>query len=85
MDIYWNTFHDARTLEYKMHRTLIMNRSRNVSPYRHNTSVTNTTSVFIYDGIYAGATCFDLVGHPQALQEKHSMFHLYKLIYFMFV
>jgi len=31
-------------------------------------SVNNTT--FIYNGIYVRATCFDLVGHPQALQEK---------------
>jgi len=25
---------------------------------------------FIYTGIYVRATCFDLVGHPQALQEQ---------------
>ena len=48
--------------------------------YRHtlrmfiqsNTSVNNTTILFIYNGIYVRVTCFDMVGHPQARQEYRS-------------
>ena len=36
------------------------------------TSVIYTTIIFIYNGIYVRATCFDLVRHPQALQEYRS-------------
>ena len=39
--------------------------------HKHNTSVNNTIFIFIYNGIYVRATCFDL-GHPQALQENRS-------------
>jgi len=28
--------------------------------------------LFIYKGIYVRATCFDVVGHPQAIQEYRS-------------
>jgi len=38
--------------------------------FKYNTQVNNITLIFIYNGIYVRATCFDLVGHPQALQEK---------------
>jgi len=31
-----------------------------------------TQLCFIYNGIYVRATCFDLFGHPQALQEHRS-------------
>jgi len=35
----------------------------------------------MYNGIYVRATCFDLVGHPQALQEKqiHELFSYFAL------
>jgi len=32
----------------------------------------NNNFYFIYSGIYVRATCFDLVGHPQTLQENKS-------------
>ena len=35
-------------------------------------SLNNATFIFIYNGIFVRATCFDLVGHPQALQENIS-------------
>ena len=37
---------------------------------KYFTPVINTAFSFIYNAIYVRATCFDLVGHPQALQEK---------------
>ena len=50
--------------------------SRSVITYKYNTSVNNTTLYFIYNGIYVRVTCFDLVGHPQALQENRSKSYL---------
>ena len=44
--------------------------SRSYSKY--NASVISTTFYFIYNGIFVRATCFDLVGHPQAFQEERS-------------
>ena len=44
----------------------------NVFAIKCNTSVNYTTFYFIYNGIYVRATCFDLVGYPQALQENRS-------------
>jgi len=35
-----------------------------------NTTRQSLTHLFIYSIIYVRATCFDLVGHPQALQEN---------------
>ena len=40
--------------------------------YKHNTSVSNTPFMFIYNGMCVRATCFDLVGHPQALLGNRS-------------
>ena len=44
----------------------------NYIQFKHNTSVTNTIFYFIYNCVFVRATCFDLVGHPQALQEDRS-------------
>jgi len=44
--------------------------------YKYNTSINNTTFYFIYNGIFVRATCFDLVGHPQAFQENRSKSYL---------
>ena len=45
-------------------------------PKCYNIQISTTgqsiTQHFIYNGIYVRATCFDLVGHLQALQEKRS-------------
>ena len=46
--------------------------SADVITYKYNTSVINKTFYFIYNGIYVRVTCFDIVGHPQALQEDRS-------------
>jgi len=34
----------------------------------------------MYNGIYVRATCFDLVGYPQALQEHRSKRFLVSLV-----
>jgi len=46
-------------------------------PKRYNIQINTIVSqqhniYFIYNGIYVRATCFDLVGNPQVLQEKRS-------------
>ena len=43
-----------------------------IRTHKHNTSVSNTIYFYIQWYICVRATCFDLVGHPQALQENIS-------------
>ena len=46
--------------------------SPSVITCKHNAPVNNTTFICIYNCTYVRATCLDLVGHPQALQENRS-------------
>ena len=46
--------------------------SADVTTYKYNTSVINKIFYFVYNVIYVRATCFDIVGHPQAHQEDRS-------------
>ena len=55
---------------------MFRNTSR-IYTHTHTHTHTNTTHLsltqqFIYNGIFVRATCFDLVGHPQAVQEDRS-------------
>ena len=59
------------------------------SIYMYIYSVTGAKSIYIYilfvpvteSCIYAKATCFDLVGHPRALQEHRFKHFIYNSIY----